>query len=212
MEMDIDAEEALDEGRAATPDGDSATTNTLLAEVYDALRSLAQARLRALPPGQTLQPTALVHEAYLRLTRNGGTRWNGKGHFFGAAALAMRQILVDAARRKKARKRGGDQPHVSLDDIDLAVEVPADELLAVDEAVRRLEEIDPRKGEIVNLRYFAQLSAKDTAAALGISTATLRREWRFIRTWLQTELDPDEGGPGANSGRDGIRGAETGPE
>lgn len=168
--------------------GEPGAAEELLPLVYEELRSLARSKLLKEAPGQTLQPTALVHEAYLRLVGNEDPGWDGKGHFFGAAASAMRQILVERARRKRADKRGGGRRKVPLDPIEPLSEPPSDEVLAVDEAVKRLERLDPRKGQIVNLRYFARMTTAETAAALGISVGTVGREWRFIRAWLNCEL------------------------
>jgi RNA polymerase sigma factor (TIGR02999 family) len=179
----------------AAAKGDADAARNLLPLVYKELRSLARARLRALPPGQTLQPTALVHEAYLQLVGPEDPGWEGKGHFFAAAARAMRDILVDQARRKAAQKRGGEYLRISMEQADPAFEAPSEDILAVDEAVKRLEEEDPRKGQIVNLRYFARMSTAETATALGISVATVGREWRYIRAWLLRELKK-----GKNSG------------
>ena len=160
----------------------------LLPLVYDELRSLARSRIAREMPGQTLQATALVHEAYLRLIGNTDPGWNGRGHFFGAAALAMRRILVEQARRKARLRHGGGQRRLDVADARLAIEPPGDDVLAVDHAVRRLEQEDPRKGRIVNLRYFAGLTSKETAEVLGLSVGTIEREWRFIKSWLQVEL------------------------
>lgn len=160
----------------------------LLPLVYDELRSLARSRMAREIPGQTLQATALVHEAYLRLIGNADPGWNGRGHFFGAAAIAMRRILVEQARRKGRLRHGGGQQRLDIADAGVAVEPPGDDVLAVDHAVRRLEQQDPRKGRIINLRYFAGLTAKETAEVLGLSVGTIEREWRFIKTWLQVEL------------------------
>ena len=168
--------------------GDPEAAKDLLPLVYNKLRSLARAKLRSLPPGQTLQPTALVHEAYINLVGKEDPGWDSKGHFFGAAARAMRDILVDQARRKGALKRGGDQVRISMDEAEPAFEAPSADILAVDEAVKLLEKEDPRKGQIVNLRYFARMSTAETAAALGVSVATIGREWRYIRAWLVKEL------------------------
>jgi len=164
----------------------------LLPLVYDELRALAQARMAGEQPGQTLQATSLVHEAYLRLIGERDPGWNGRGHFFGAAARAMRRILVEQARRKGRQRHGGDRRRQPLDDAEIAEAVPGEDVLAVDEAVRKLEARDARKGEIVNLRYFAGLSNAETAAALGVSVATVEREWRFIKSWLRTELGERE--------------------
>lgn len=159
--------------------------------VYDELRSLARARLRKLMPGQTLQPTALVHEAFLRLVGKEDPGWDGRGHFFAAAARAMRQIVVEQARRKMALKRGGDRHRMASEQAVPVVEPPSDEIIAVDEAVKRLERDDPRKGQIVNLRFFARLTTAETATALGVSVGTVEREWRYIRAWLRRELTAD---------------------
>jgi RNA polymerase sigma factor (TIGR02999 family) len=167
----------------------------LLPLVYDELRSLARARMAREAPGQTLQATALVHEAYLRLVGDADPGWNGRGHFFGAAALAMRRILVEQARRKARLKHGGGQDRLDVADVGLAIEPPGEDVLAVDQAVRRLERQDPRKGRIVNLRYFAGLTAKETAEVLGLSLGTIEREWRFIKTWLQVELAEGRSSP-----------------
>ncbi len=160
----------------------------LLPLVYDELRSLARSRMAREAPGQTLQATALVHEAYLRLIGDADPGWNGRGHFFGAAALAMRRILVEQARRKARLRHGGGQRRLDVADVGLAIEPAGADVLAVDHAVGRLEKEDPRKGRIVNLRYFAGLTAKETADVLGLSVGTIEREWRFIKTWLQVEL------------------------
>ncbi len=161
----------------------------LLPLVYDELRALARARMAREAPGQTMQATALVHEAYLRLVGDEDPGWNGRRHFFGAAALAMRRILVEHARGKARLKRGGGRDRVELDDACLAQDPSEADLLALDEAVQHLEARDPRKGRIVNLRYFAGLTAQETARALGISLGTVEREWRFIKAWLQEELE-----------------------
>ena len=160
----------------------------LLPVVYAELRRLAAALAVRLPPGQTLQPTALVHEAYLRLVGDQDPGWNGRRHFFGAAALAMRDILVEQARRKGARKRGGGGHRVELTEGLALIEPPADDLLAVDEAIQKLQVEKPHLAEIALLRYFAGLSADETAAVLGISASTLAREWRFARAWLVRRL------------------------
>lgn len=172
--------------------GDPHAASELLPLVYEELRTLARARLRHEAPGQTLQPTALVHEAYLRLVGEEDPGWDGRGHFFAAAARAMRQILVEQARRKNALKRGGGQTRVPLEQAEPEADVPSDDILAIDEAVRRLEQEDPRKGEIINLRYFARLTTAETAAALGISVGTVGREWRYLRAWLECELRKGE--------------------
>jgi RNA polymerase sigma factor (TIGR02999 family) len=173
--------------------GDRHAAKDLLNVLYDELRKLARARMARLAPGQTLQPTALVHEAYMRVAGTTDPQWDGRGHFFGAAAQAMRDILVDQARRKAALKRGGDRKRLNIEGANLAIEPPGENLVALDDALRRLEADDPRKGQVVNLRYFAGLTAEETAASLGVSVGTVEREWRYIRTWLRTQLR-DTGG------------------
>src|SRR5688500_6204617 len=174
---------------AAIDAGDPSAAAELLPLVYDELRKLAAARLAAEKPGQTLQPTALVHEAYLRLV--GGEQpqdWNGRGHFFGAAAEAMRRILVESARRKGRRRHGGDRPRVELDEaVSLAAE-PGDDLLDLDDALTRLEAADPTAARLVKLRYFAGLGMAEAAAALGLPLRSAERNWTYARTWLHREL------------------------
>lgn len=161
----------------------------LLPLVYEELRALARAKMANERPGRTIQATALVHEAYLRLVGDADPGWNGRGHFFGAAALAMRRILVDEARQRARLKRGGGRDKVALEEGCATVEPPSDDVLSVDEAVQRLESHDPRKAEIVNLRYFAGFTAEETAEAMGLSLGTIEREWRFIKVWLRERLD-----------------------
>lgn len=184
------AEKAGDVTRAIREliDGGQRSAEELLPLVYDELRLLARSRMAREVPGQTLQATALVHEAYLRLIGDADPGWNGRGHFFGAAALAMRRILVEQARRKARLKRGGGRQPIEMSDQVVAIEPPGADVLAVEEAVQRLEAEDPRKGKIVNLRYFSGLTVKETATALNLSVGTIEREWRFIKAWLQVEL------------------------
>ena len=163
----------------------------LLPAVYAELRRLAAALASRLPPGQTLQPTALVHEAYLRLVGEQDPGWQGRRHFFGAAARAMRQILVEQARRKGSHKRGGKGRRVELAEGLAYVEPPADDLLALDEAIEKLQDHQPHLAEIVQLRYYAGLSVEETAAVLGASVRTVHRDWRHARTWLALELGED---------------------
>jgi RNA polymerase sigma factor (TIGR02999 family) len=160
----------------------------LLPVVYAELRRLAGALSGRLPPGQTLQPTALVHEAYMRLVGNQDPGWNGRRHFFGSAARAMRDILVDQARRKGAHKHGGGARRVDLTEGIAIIEPPADDLLAVDEAIQKLQAEKPHLAEIAMLRFYAGLSVDETAAVLDISASTLAREWRFARAWLARQL------------------------
>jgi RNA polymerase sigma factor (TIGR02999 family) len=169
--------------------GDPRAASELLPLVYDELRKLASARLAAEKPGHTLQATALVHEAYLRLVGDAQPRdWSGRGHFFAAAAEAMRRILIDNARRKHAQKRGGQARRVDLDAIELADRPTGEKLLALEDALTRLAEKDPVKAELVKLLYFAGLTSREAAAMLGISTATAERYWAYARAWLQNEI------------------------
>ena len=170
-----------------------ASAEDLLPLVYEELRDLARNHLARERPGQTLQPTALVHEAYLRVVGDRDPGWDGRAHFVSAAATTMRRILVDQARRKAAIKRGGDRCTEELDDeeLHLVIEPPNDRVLDIDRAVRELETAEPRKGKIVELRFFAGLTAEETAAALNISVRTVEREWRVARAILMTALDGD---------------------
>ena len=179
---------------SAIEQGDAQAAEQLLPLVYDELRKLAAHRLASEKPGHTLQATALVHEAYLRLVGGEASPlgWNGRAHFFGAAAEAMRRILVDNARRKRAVKRGGDRRHVSLDGLDHAEQARPEQLLALDEALSRLAAEDSRKAELVKLRFFTGLSIEATAEALGISPATAKRWWTFARAWLLREVEGDQ--------------------
>jgi RNA polymerase sigma factor (TIGR02999 family) len=161
----------------------------LLPLVYDELRGLAAARLAAEPSGITLQPTALVHEAYVRLVGTpGGDQWEHRGHFFAAAAEAMRRILVEAARRKKREKHGGDWTRVPLEAAQPAAPDPRDDLVALDAALTRLAAVDPQAAKLIELRHFAGLSVAEAAQTLGISTRTADRLWAFARAWLHREL------------------------
>jgi RNA polymerase sigma factor (TIGR02999 family) len=170
----------------------------LLPEVYAELRRLAAALTAQLRPGQTLQPTALVHEAYLRLVRNQDPGWEGRRHFFGAAARAMREILIEQARRKDSRKRGGGARRVELAEGLALIEPPADDLLALDEAIGQLQAEKPHLAEVVLLRYYTGLTVEETAGVVGRSVSTVVREWRFARAWLAGRLGeaapPGDGG------------------
>ncbi len=165
----------------------------LLPVVYADLRRLAAAHLSGQRPWHTLQPTALVHEVYLKIAAASDPGWEGRGHFFGAAAMAMREILVDHARRKNAGKRGGGRPALPLEDAHelSAAGASLDEVLAVDEALKRLEVGHPRPAQIVLMRYFAGLSGEEISEALGVTTRTVERDWRFARAWLHAALSGD---------------------
>jgi RNA polymerase sigma factor (TIGR02999 family) len=174
---------------SAAAAGDRQAAADLLPLVYDALRQLAVARMAAEAPGHTLQPTALVHEAYLRLVapaKPQAAGWEGRDHFFAAAAAAMRRILVEAARRKNRLRHGGGRRRVEL--ADLPADAPADDLLAVDEALTRLAAEDPDAAKVVELRYFAGLGHDAIAAALGISVYQARQKWTYARAWLRSDL------------------------
>jgi RNA polymerase sigma factor (TIGR02999 family) len=173
----------------AIEQGDPHAAEQLLPLVYQELRNLAAQKLAQEKAGQTLQATALVHEAYLRLVDQAQAKdWNGRGHFFAAAAEAMRRILVEQARRKGRARHGGRRQRVELDDAGPVVEAPDMNLIALDEALTRLAERDPVKAELVKLRFFAGLTMPQAAASLGISLATAERYWVFARTWLYAEL------------------------
>ncbi len=178
--------------------GNPKAAEQLLPLVYDELRKLAAHKLARESPGQTLQPTALVHEAYLRLVGGGAEAscWNSRGHFFGAAAEAMRRILVENARRKRAVKHAGNRVRVSLEGLDLVDESPPEHLLALDNALTRLAAEEPQKAELVKLRFFAGLSIEAAAQALAISPATAKRWWTFARAWLLREIEGSEPIPG----------------
>jgi len=172
----------------ATGQGDPRAAAELLAVVYDELRRLAAKRMASEAPGQTLQPTALVHEAWLRLTRDEGRKWHDRTHFFAAAAESMRRILVDNARRKRAQRRGGGLHRTNLSDIASAVAAEDEQVLAVDEALARLALLEPQKAELVKLRYYVGLTLEQAAEALGISERTAKRYWAFARAWLHEEV------------------------
>ena len=189
---------------SAIEQGDPHAAEQLLPLIYDELRRLAAQKLAQERPGQTLQATALVHEAYLRLVdADQAQHWNSRGHFFAAAAEAMRRILVDNARRKRRPKHGGGQKRVPLDAIALPVEDRFHDLLALDEALTRFAVQEPLKAELVKLRYFAGLSFEEAAACLGISPVTAKRYWAIARAWLYDALaDKEVSSPGKRiSGR-----------
>jgi RNA polymerase sigma factor (TIGR02999 family) len=169
--------------------GDPKAAEELLPLVYDELRRVAAARMSSGAPENTLQPTALVHEAWLRLVGNDGeAQFQNRTHFFAAAAEAMRHILIDRARRKQALRHGGGQQRLEVDDLEIAAPADDDELLAVNEALDRLALADPAKAELVKLRYFVGLTIEETAAALGISEPTAKRRWALAKAWLFNEI------------------------
>jgi RNA polymerase sigma factor (TIGR02999 family) len=186
--MPCESVEHITELLRAAQAGDAAAADRLLAIVYEQLHQLARARMAHLPPGQTLQPTALVHEAYLRLTDKSEVSWESRQHFFFAAARAMRDILVEQARRKAGLARGGGRQRQELDDACAIIEPPAENILAVHEALEELEKEDPAKAQIVLLRYFSGLTTAETAEVLGVPERTLDRRWRYIRAWLLKRL------------------------
>jgi len=175
----------------AIEQGDAMAADELLPLVYEELRRLAAAKMSHEPPGQTLQATALVHEAYLRLVGPQDQKWSGRTHFFAAAAEAMHRILIDNARRKQRLKRGGNQRKVGLTGADLAVEGPSDDLIALDEALGRLAEMDKIKADLVKLRYFAGLTLEQAAAALDLPERTAKRYWAHARAWLYRQVKDD---------------------
>ena len=169
--------------------GDRNATNELFPVVYEELRTLADRYLSAEPRGQTLQPTALVHEAYLRLVGPADGGWESRAHFFGAAARAIRRILIDRARARHRVKRGGGERPLPLDEAaGVAVDGPDLDVLALDEALSRLAELAPQKAQVVELRFFGGLGVDETAAALGVSPSTVARDWAFAKIWLHREM------------------------
>jgi RNA polymerase sigma-70 factor (ECF subfamily) len=168
--------------------GDAGASDQLIALVYPELRRIAGRYLRAERPDHTLQPTALVHEAYARLFTGRTLDWKSRAHFFAAVATEMRRILVDHARARNAGKRAGGFIRVPLSDVNASAVAPHDDLLALDEALRRFMELEPRAGRVVELRFFTGLDDRETAEALGVSVATVKRDWLFARSWLFREL------------------------
>jgi RNA polymerase sigma factor (TIGR02999 family) len=169
--------------------GDPKAAEELLPLVYDELRKLAAHKMANEAAGHTLQPTALVHEAWLRLVGSHDQKWNGRGHFFGAAAEGMRRILIENARRKQAARHGGGQARIDLNEIQIATAAKDDELLAVSEALERFAARDQRKAELVKLRYFIGLTTEEAADVLGISVPTADRWWNYSRAWLFEEME-----------------------
>ena len=171
--------------------GAPARADELLPLVYEELRKLAAARMAQESPGQTLQPTALVHEAWLRLVGDANPKFDGRGHFFAAAAEAMRRILVESARRKGRVKHGGGLPRVDLDEQDVPVRPPPEEILALDEALTRLAAEDADAARVVDLHFFAGLSIEEAAELMGVSRATAYRHWSYARAWLRCAIGGD---------------------
>jgi RNA polymerase sigma-70 factor (ECF subfamily) len=172
----------------AAAEGKSPPADELLPLVYDDLRALAEKYLRGEPSGHTLQPTALVHEAYMKLVDQTRVDWQGRTHFFAVGAQAMRRILVDHARRRRAVKRGGDRQRITVDEQLLAAGRRDEDLLELDEALERLAELDSQQAKMVEMRFFGGLDVAETATALGMSKRTAEREWTMVRSWLRREL------------------------
>jgi RNA polymerase sigma-70 factor (ECF subfamily) len=168
--------------------GDEGALNELMPLVYNELHRIARRAWKGLDPGNTLQPTALINEAYLKMAGAENATFQNRCHFFAVACTAMRQILVNHARSRHTRKRGSGQFAVSIDDVQLAVHQEAAEVVALHEALERLETIDARKSRVVEMRYFGGLSIEETAEALGVSVITVNRDWRLARTWLMREM------------------------
>jgi RNA polymerase sigma factor (TIGR02999 family) len=174
-------------------DGDEQAADQVLPLVYDSLRQLAHRKMAQEAPGHTLDPTALVHEAYLRLVRDSEPRWRNRSHFFAAAAETMRRILIERARRVHRAKHGGHLQRVPLDEQIVEPDAPSERLIALDEALTRFELLHPRKARVVKLRYFVGLSLEETASALEVSLATVKLDWSFARAWLGKETTRDSG-------------------
>jgi RNA polymerase sigma factor (TIGR02999 family) len=173
-------------------DGDVGAGDQLVPLVYEELRRIAQGRLRRERPGHTLRPTALVHDAWLRLSRQNRLDWQNRAHFFALASQAMRRVLVDHARRREAQRRGADPVHVSMD-AAMEISMPDEQLVELDDALVRLERMDARQARIVEMRFFCGLSVEETARELKISAATVKREWATARAWLYNELEARDG-------------------
>jgi RNA polymerase sigma factor (TIGR02999 family) len=172
----------------AIEQGDAKAADKLLPLVYEELRRLAAKRMSMEPPGQTLQPTALVHEAYIRLVGSEARKWNSRTHFFYAAAESMRRILIDNARRKQRLKRGAGQEKLALEDAEITMEAPSEEMIALDEALAKLASTDKVKADLVKLRYFAGLTLEQAADILGLSKSMAKRHWTYARAWLYRQI------------------------
>jgi len=177
----------------AIEQGDAKATDDLLPIVYNELRRLAAHKMAGERPGHTLQPTALVHEAWLKLVDSPAQSWQNRAHFFGAAAEAMRRILIARARRKNAQRRGSGVEHADVDELEIASPAPDDQLLALNEALERFAKLEPQQAELVKLRYFVGLKIEDAAEVLGISKATATRWWAYARAWLYEAIQKGEG-------------------
>jgi RNA polymerase sigma factor (TIGR02999 family) len=181
---------------SAIEQGDPHATEQLLPLVYDELRKLAALRLAQERPGQTLQATALVHEVYVRLVNvDSAQHWNSRGHFFAAAAEAMRRILIEQARRKASAKAGGNLQRVELSEIEPALSGPQLDMLALNEALEQLEKADPRAAAVVKLRFFAGLTTQEAASSLGVSLATAENDWAYAKCYLRVQLTASDSGP-----------------
>ena len=176
----------------AIEQGDARATDELLPIVYNELRRLAAHKMASEPAGHTLQPTALVHEAWLKLVDSPAQSWQNRAHFFGAAAEAMRRILSARARRKHAQRRGAGAAHLDVDELEIASPAPDDQLLALNEALDRFAVLEPQQAELVKLRYFVGLKIPQAAEVLGISEATAKRWWAYARAWLFNEISPPQ--------------------
>jgi RNA polymerase sigma factor (TIGR02999 family) len=176
----------------AIEQGDVKAADELLPLVYEELRRLAAHKMSQEPPGQTLQATALVHEAYIRLVGTEARNWNCRTHFFTAAAEAMRRILIDNARRKKRLKHGGDRKRTDLNNVDIAADSPSTELIALDEALTKFAQEDPVKADLVKLRYYAGLTLEQASDILGLSQTTAKRHWTYARAWLYRQIKAGE--------------------
>jgi RNA polymerase sigma factor (TIGR02999 family) len=187
-------EHAVTDLLIAIREGDSTATSRLMTLVYDELHTMARRQLRRSRPGQTLNTTALVHEAYLKLVQPARADWNDRSHFLAIAATAMRYIVVDYARRRSAQKRGGDVHHISLDASELGIEGRVVETLALDQAIERLAAVSDRLARLVELLFFGGLTEEEAAGVLGLSERTVRRDWRKARAFLSRVLDEQPGG------------------
>jgi len=193
----------------AIEQGGGKSTDELLPLVYNELRRLAAHKMSVEPAGHTLQPTALVHEAWLKLVAPPAQSWQNRAHFFGAAAEAMRRILIARARRKFTQRRGSGAEHVDADEIEITSPAPDDQLLALNEALDRFAALEPQQAELVKLRYFVGLKIEEAAEVLGISEATAKRWWSYARAWLFNEIQPQDCGAGATPRSAGLRPGES---